>query len=393
MTRRRSTWGTNEAAGPGRRRLRYLADEHDGRGYARHSKTIDGTRRDGDEELARLRLSHSSDAPVPTVAECWGTWFLPDRQRRARAGEMSESTVMQYRSLWRCHIEPTWGDVPVSDVRPLAVQQWLSTLRSSAAMPCVHLMRGIIGYAVRYETIASNPMDMDYVMPPRSTSRRQDDGIWSLDDLGRIWSAIWGSWYEAAFILSAFGSCRVGEALGPMASEVESRAIEAYGLSVPVAVVPLRRQIRNDEMPSERLKNRWSRRPVVVAGRAAERLCAIASARGDDWLSGDGTGLSPRQDRLRAAWSGDLAEAGIDVHPFKNLRPSWETYMRWTLHVEPWVIEKMMGHVGEGVTGRHYDKPAADEFSSTMASAYAETPYDVDWVLPEQQRLGQIRTN
>ena len=52
--RARSTWGANEDAGNGRRRLRYWADLHDGKGYVRHSMTIVGSRRDGDEALARL---------------------------------------------------------------------------------------------------------------------------------------------------------------------------------------------------------------------------------------------------------------------------------------------------------------------------------------------------
>ena len=69
--RARSTWGANEDAGNGRRRLRYWADLHDGRGYVRRSMTIVGTRRDGDEMLARLRVEHSQDRPTPTVGEVY----------------------------------------------------------------------------------------------------------------------------------------------------------------------------------------------------------------------------------------------------------------------------------------------------------------------------------
>ena len=55
----RNSWGCNEPAGRGKRRLRFWADMRDGKGYRRFSKTIRGTQRDGDDELRRLWQEHA----------------------------------------------------------------------------------------------------------------------------------------------------------------------------------------------------------------------------------------------------------------------------------------------------------------------------------------------
>ena len=66
-------------------------------------------------------------------------------------------------------------------------------------------------------------------------------------------------------------------------------------------------------------------------------------------------------------------------HIFQNLRNSWQTNCRWTLGMPPWLVEPLMGHVGAGVTGQHYDRPQVLMFAETVARAYAEHPYDKGW--------------
>lgn len=378
MARRgmRSDWGSVQEVERGRRyRIRWWAETPEG--YRRCSETVRGTRRDAHDRLAALRLEHSQDAPCPTVGECWGRWFLPDFERRVSEGDAAPSSLMQYRSVWGRHVAPTWEGVPADEVQPLAVQQWLLSLTSSQAQAATHLMRRVLAYPVRYGLVATNPMDAAYVMPARSTSARRDDGIWALEELGGLWRECRGEWFEAAFLLMAFGGCRVGESLGPLGADVEAR--EAAG--VPLAVVRVERQVTNANAVSDALKNEWSRRAVVVPGPPGERLCAISRAVGDGWLTGDGLGGHARQDRLRGAWDGMMRDTTLPRHPPKQLRPSWQTYMRWELRVPPYMIEPMMGHVGDGVTGRHYDRPMADQFCEAVAAAYAARPFAEGWGL------------
>ena len=119
--RGRSHWGSNNPAGRGRRRIRFWADLHDGRGYTRHSRTIVGTANDAWLELDRLHLLHGRDRPVPTVRDACEMWWLPDATERYRDGDMAKSTYANHLNRWKLHVCPRWGDVPVGDVRVLDI--------------------------------------------------------------------------------------------------------------------------------------------------------------------------------------------------------------------------------------------------------------------------------
>lgn len=363
---RRADWGSVTQVDSKRWRIRYWANGPDG--YKRRSKTVTGSRKDAYDQLAALRLDHSQDAPVPSVGDCWRRWALPTFEQRVRDGDLAARSLGAYESVWRVHAAPRWESTPVDQVRPLAVQQWLSTLPAGPARSCVQLMRTLLDYAVRYEFIVANPMAVKYVLPSASTIERDDAGVWRLDELGEIWRIVHGCWYEPAFILMAFGGCRVGESLGVRVEDVA----ESHGC----AAVDIRRQVTNLGAVSERLKNRWSYRSVVVPGKAGCRLLEMASV-ADGWLTSDGMGGCQPQWRMAREWAALKDE--IAWHPIRNLRNSWQTYMRWTLGVEPYYIEPLMGHVGEGVTGRHYDRPGVDEFASVVAAAYAANQFDAGW--------------
>lgn len=365
--RQRADWGAVTKVGANKWRLRYWANGADG--YKRRSKTVYGTRKDAGDALAALRLEHSHDAPCPTVGECWERWALPTFERRVSDGDMSAHSLRQYRSAWNAHVGERWASVPVDQVRPLAMQQWLSTLGASAARSSVRILRAILDYAVRYEFIPANPMHASYVMPSQSTIVRRDDGVWSFEQLRDVWSAIRGEWYEAAFLLIAFGGCRVGEACAVRSDDVS----EMDGC----AVVRIERQLTQDNVVTERLKNRWSRRSTVIPGRAGRRLLELAESSAG-WLTDDGTGKPAPRKRLVDTW-GRLSRVIVPWHPIKNGRSSWQTNMRWVLGLPPWILEPLMGHVGEGVTGRHYDKPSVEHFVTAVSRAYAEHPYDALW--------------
>lgn len=373
--KRRDAWASISEIRPGEcYRIRYWAEGPDG--YKRRSRTVRGSRLDAERARSELMLAHSEDAPCPTVGEAWLRWYLPDLERLEAAGEVSPHTLCQYRSGWRLHVAPRWEGVPCDSVRPLEVQQWLTSLGYSQATRARQILRSVLDYAVRYGVAPSNPLAERYVMPPKSTVVERDRGVWTLEELGEVWRAVHGQWFEAAFLLAAFGGLRVGEAMGAMAGDVS--AVEACGQVV--ALVSVERQVANRGVVTDALKNRQSRRVVAIPGRAGARLLELAGSC-DGWLSGDGLGSHSTQRRMAATWERHVLPSLPEGmrHPFKNLRNSWQTNMRWALRLPPWLIEPMMGHVGEGVTGRHYDRPNAEMFAEAVAEAYAARPYDAGW--------------
>lgn len=366
--KKRSAWGALTQVDESTWRLRYWSSGPDG--YKRRSRTIRGSRLDAERVRSELMLAHSEDAPCPTVGEVWERYALPAYERREKDGDMSAYTLRQYRSGWSRHASPRWADVPCDAVRPLEVQQWLDGLSYNGALQAMNVLRPTVDYAVRYGVVDANPFRERYLMPSKSGKATMDRGVWTLDELGEVWRAVHGEWLEAAFLLAAFGGCRVGEALGVRSEDV---TITDVG-GVPVALVAIERQVPS--MGAEvrtTLKNRQSRRTIAVPGRAGLRLAELARER-DGWLTGDGLGGPTTQRRLMLAW-----KSAAMAHPFRNLRNSYETNARWSLRLPPWVVEPLLGHGGQGVTAMYYDRPSAEMFAEMVADAYRARPYDAAW--------------
>ena len=364
--KRRSAWASLTEVQPNVWRLRYWAEGSDG--YRRRSKTVRGTRKQAEAMRAQLMLEHGDDAPCPTVQQAWERWALPTYQRRVDDGELAPASYDRYTKAWKNLVAPRWANVTLDAVRPLQVQQWISSLTLTQAKIAVVVLSADMDHAVRYEQVEHNPMREKYLMPPKSTVKRRDDGTWTLVELLALSSELRGLWFEPAFLLAAFGSCRVGESLGAMAGEVEMRRVSG----VPVAVVPIVRQVPNVGGPTERLKTAESRRTVVLAGNAALRLHELASALPPDWyLTHDGIGKWQSQSRLNDSWNA----LGM-AHPFGNLRPSWQTWMRYEARIAVPFIEALMGHRRPGVTGLHYDRPTPDVLAEVVADAYLSRNWD-----------------
>lgn len=378
--RRRDAWASIAEIRAGEvYRIRYWAEGPDG--YRRRSRTVRGTRRDAERARAELMLAHGDDAPCPTVGEAWARWALPAYERRVEAGDMAAQSLAQFRSSWARHVAPRWADVPCDAVRPLAVQQWLDGMGRGPATRALEVLRPTLDYAVRYGCVQTNPFRERYVMPSRATMEAHDKAVWTLDELGGLWrDAALGAWWEAAFLLSAFAGLRVGEALAVRADDLG--AVERDGLRA-VTVTVARQMPNHGKVASDRLKTPQSARTVCVPGRAGARLESIAAASlsdgRDGWLSGDGLGSPNNQVRFNRAWARALSDAGLERHPLRNLRNSFQTNARWVLGVPPWILEPIMGHVGGGVTGQYYDRPSGDMLALAIAEAHAARPYDSGW--------------
>lgn len=362
MTRHRASWGCNEDAGNGRRRLRWWGDAHDGRGYRRCSKTIVGSKRDGDLELARLMLEHSEDAPVPTLREAYETWWLTDAKDRVEHGELARSTYDNYRSRWNRHVCPAFGHMPVTDITPLAIQNWVLDLTKAMGSMSLALMSQVLDLCVRYGVLESNPAANRFRMPRRQERERAKD-VWGLEAMGVALEAAKGSAAYLPAVLCGVASCRVGESLGARVDLGEVREVTSHGMTL--AVVDVVRQIGREGQVMDRLKTPQSRRSVIVP----EPWSLDVLAQGGPWLCG---GVMPtNQHTANKVWADVLGAAGIEPIPMANLRNSWRTYMRWELGVPEDMLEKMMGHAGRGVGERHYDRPEWEVFADVAADAWA----------------------
>lgn len=376
--RQRAAWGSVERVRDGVWRLRYMADVGDGRGYRRCSETVRGTRREAHATLAERSVSHSGDTPSMTLGECAERFWRPECADRLARGDLRPKTLENYENIWRAHVAPRWADVPVADIDPLSLQEWLLTKTEAIGGRCQVVMRAILRLAVLYRLVPTNVAAEGYRRSGEVAS--QSRAVWSLAECDKMCRELRlterGRVLEPAAIMCAFGSCRVGEACGLSLTDFAMRT-SSGGMRVMSADVhgQLLKGVREVQPYTKTASSaRWVVVPEPWSGRLAE-VVGEGLAEGRTWLCDDGTGAPVPRDTLQGWWRDAFAE-GCPLHghewgPMRNLRASWRTNMRSTMRIDRDVLEKMMGHSGKGVGEVHYFRPDVEEFTEEIACAFA----------------------
>jgi len=170
-------------------------------------------------EVAKLKGEYvaPSHARV-TVGELGPAWL--DRQR----GHLKPSAYAVMEIAWRVRVAPRWGGVALGDIRPTAVQQWVSTLGrgtpgakplgASAMKRTHHVLSAILADAVSDNLIARNPASGVKLPPiprkrPVYLTHRQVAGL----------AAAAGD--HEALLLLAYTGLRWGEAIGLRVADLD----------------------------------------------------------------------------------------------------------------------------------------------------------------------------
>lgn len=306
-------------------------------------------------------------AGVLTVGACYERWWLPVAEE-----ELAPSSLAQYQQTWRRCIEPRWGRVAVGGVRPLDMQEWLLTLSRGSAEQACKILGRLLEYPCIFGLIDKNPMRVAYRLP--RVARRRDKGVYTYAQLIERWRELEGTAVEPPFLLSAFGSARVGEALGVRLDTPGEVSFERARNGMLVACVAIERQVDHNGAVFSRLKTKCSRRTLVLAEPMSLRLRDLAEqgrARGHVWLASGGGRAPFSQQAFNRLWKASFIASKLPYHPFQNLRNSWRTFMAWEMGIDDSRLEKMMGHVGGSVTARYYDRPDTRLFVDTIAEAFS----------------------
>ena len=161
-------------------------------------------------------------------------WRAPEAGRRS-VGEyaqdylarkdLREGTRALYASLWRHHLDQTWGRVPVDEVTPTAVRSWhvqaSRTTGPTALAQSYRLLRAILNVAVTDEVIPSNPCRLRGAGTPTATRPSRAltavEALQLAEQLGRDRRT---ERYRALVLVLAFGGLRFGEATALRRSDV-----------------------------------------------------------------------------------------------------------------------------------------------------------------------------
>lgn len=367
-TKRRRAYGSisylgKDRDGLGRWRLRYPKDG------TRKTEVVHGSRRDAEHRLAELHVEAGAARQCRvTVGEMYERYYLPDIERTK-----APRTRRRLQNLWTATIGPRWSDVPVVAVKFAAVQEWIDHLNAAPAVAAVAMLRWIMSEAVRREYVPTSPLTPAFSMP-KSVRVEHDKSIIPAASIDAYHEAVHGTYLEAGFILGACAGLRVGEMLGVKVGEVERREVDG----VLVAVLPVLREAgdhgieMDDRDGSEIVKTRTSRRWAVVREPYASRLLELqdeAMARGDVFLTDDGTGSPVSVGAYRTKWERSVERAGLPRVLLRNLRPTFATDAHHTYGMATEDVARLMGHSQPTMTWGVYERPDVSAIVSTVAAS------------------------
>jgi integrase len=164
-------------------------------------------------EVAKLRGEYISPTNARvTVAELGPAWLA--RQR----GHLKVSGYRPLEVAWRLRVAPRWGHLALGDIRPTAVQQWVSDLGrgvdgakpvgTTVVTRAHHVLSGILADAVADRMLASNPAAG--IKLPRQ--RRKRPLYLTHQQVSAL--AVAAGEYEPLVLLLAYTGLRWGEAVG-----------------------------------------------------------------------------------------------------------------------------------------------------------------------------------
>ena len=361
----RSTWGSIRQKSRGVWEIRYN-EPVDGKRRQR-SETVRGTKADAERLLAKRRVEVEGSSPDMTLDRFWETVYWPS------CAELAPSTKVSYKRSYNHAIKPAFGDKPLRDIGPRAIQKWIDGMTYGAARNSRAVLRSILSRAVTEELVSTNAAMARFRLPkrkPENMKIKVNSDVFTKEELDEIFSACEDEVFEAPFIMAAFGGARREEASAVRACEVEFDELEGTGL---FALVPIVRgsQHLDGEVVIVDVKTPESERWLVIPPPYSERLrilCDETIERGEEWLVEDGFGSLMSPNTMATAYKRWFLGRPYRYVPFSNLRNSYATIMH-AQGVDLEMVQKLMGHTQLSTTFKHYDRPGRQEFMRVVGDA------------------------
>jgi integrase len=259
-----------------------------GNGKSKQRKVVLGTVKELSKTQARKKADmyrQQANAPRPleeavsaksdssfTVAEL--VVHYKDRELGGNAGKAAK-VVKAYLYIFKNYVLPKWGNLPLGEVKAVAVEDWLKNLDKANGTKAK--IREVFGsafrHAMRYELYPNNPIAHVRQVRKRAT----EPSILEPEELAAILHELEGiEPVRTAFLIGAIMGMRRGEIFGLKWADVD------FGR----AILHIRRSFVDgvEGLP----KTDSSRRPLPIPPQALEALEAwkkkTSYAATDDWL-------------------------------------------------------------------------------------------------------------
>lgn len=350
------------------------------------SRTVHGTKRDAQRALAQL-VSEVSAGKITSTATT-----LDDLLRRWLDhidGELSPTTLREYRRLVAKRIGPQLGSLRLSRVTARRLDSYYASLRreeglAPGSVRKIHaVLRGALGQAVRWGMIPSNPAVN--ASPPRTA--RSDVNPPQLDEAVRLLRAADEYSIELGTMLRVLAAtgARRGEVCGLRWSDIDWRA-RTISIERSVASIPGGTMVKGTKTHS-------ARRIAVDAGTLAvlerlqedreqmARMCERQLDPDGFVFSLDPTGAAPLHpdtvtktfDRLRRS----LGLRTVRLHDLRHLHAT----QLLAAGVPVRTVSGRLGHANAATTLNVYahfleasDRQASDVIAGLLGSASDDRP-------------------
>ncbi|MBV2363480.1 site-specific integrase [Streptomonospora nanhaiensis] len=259
-----------------------------------------------------------------------GDWFDPDAGA-VRFAEYAEQWVAErdlaprtadlYRSLLRLHLDPTFGDALLKDIRESHVRAWRASRRRAnvgkvTVAKAYRLMRAVMNTAVRDRLVKDNPCRIEGAGQEESEERP----ALSVAEVYKLADAV-PPRYRALVLLAAFGSLRWGELAG-----LRRRCLDLDGRTVTVREVAYELKGVRFGPPKSKASRRTVQLPKLIVADLRAHLDTFA-APGPDGLVFVGERGNPLlRSNFSQLWVRARASVGLAGVRFHDLRHAGNTY-------------------------------------------------------------------
>lgn len=321
----------------------------------RKDKTISGTRRDAEDELARMLISAGEVTSARVTVDHFLTqiWLPHMKPPRVR-----DKTWVNYESKVRKHIVPYLGKLPVDELTPLRLDHWLDQLRAAkvsehTSLHAYRVLKGALEQGVKWRMIGRNPLDA--VEPPKR--EKHQPSVLTAEEAVALLSGVRGHILEPAVVLAV--------ACGMRRSEICGLKWEDVDLVNGSATILRGRHVVDGRIVEEPPKTERSRRVISLTQHALEPLRRHRQDAG--YVVSDENGAPIAPDSLSRRYDTLCKHIGVRRIPFRDLRHTHAT-LSLQAGVDMVTISRRLGHSNFTTTDNFYLHPgrAADELAAEL---------------------------
>ncbi len=264
-----------------------------------------------------LRVDINRESWMPSTVEQLVTHYT-ERELPSKA----HTTRAVYGSYIRTWVVPHWGVRSVSDVKTVAVEEWLKglPLANGSKAKVRNVMHALFNHAMRHEWAEKNPI----TLVRQSAKRLRTPDVLDVDEIKALLSELEDPFWTMVFLAATTG-LRVSELLGLKWKDISFDTLEIH----------LSRAIVDGVIGD--MKTEASRKPLALDSALAEVLVAWRGRtpynRDEDWIfaSPEKLGQQPYwpDSALRKAVRPAAVRAGIVKHiGWHTFRHSFATLLK-----------------------------------------------------------------